>query len=69
VIASHFAKPLERKLGETAPFRAAASPDAELIEELAAGDSFHLLEDSRGWAWGYGGPDRRVGYIRSDALS
>jgi hypothetical protein len=23
-----------------------------------------MLDDSRGWAWGYAGPDGRVGYVR-----
>jgi hypothetical protein len=28
-----------------------------------------LLDDSLGWAWGYAGDERRVGYVRSDALA
>ena len=28
-----------------------------------------MLDDSLGWAWGYAGKDRRVGYVRSDALA
>ncbi|WP_398286970.1 hypothetical protein [Sphingomonas daechungensis] len=32
-------------------------------------DSFSLLDDTLGWAWGYAGRDRLVGYVRSDALS
>ena len=28
-----------------------------------------LLDDSLGWAWGYAGKERRVGYVRSDALT
>jgi hypothetical protein len=27
-----------------------------------------MLDDSLGWAWGYAGKDRRVGYVRSEAL-
>jgi hypothetical protein len=27
-----------------------------------------MLENSVGWAWGYGGTERLVGYIRSDSL-
>jgi hypothetical protein len=27
-----------------------------------------MLDDSLGWAWGYAGADRRVGYLPSDAL-
>ena len=28
-----------------------------------------MLDDSVGWAWGYAGEERRVGYVRSEALS
>jgi hypothetical protein len=28
-----------------------------------------LLDDSLGWAWGYAGEDRRVGYVPSEALA
>jgi hypothetical protein len=27
-----------------------------------------FLDDTRGWAWGYAGSDRRVGYVRAEAL-
>jgi len=27
-----------------------------------------MLDDSLGWAWGYAGDDRRVGYVESSAL-
>jgi hypothetical protein len=27
-----------------------------------------MLDDSAGWAWGYAGQERRVGYVPSDAL-
>jgi hypothetical protein len=27
-----------------------------------------MLDDSLGWAWGYAGDERRVGYVRSDVL-
>ena len=68
VIASHYAEPLLRRLKLTADFRRAAAEDADLIGQLKSGESFELLDDTSGWAWGYGGADRRVGYIRSDAL-
>ena len=28
-----------------------------------------MLDDSLGWAWGYAGEDRRVGYVPSEALT
>ena len=39
-----------------------------MIRELEAGERFLLLDDSLGWAWGYAGEDRRVGYVRSECL-
>jgi hypothetical protein len=27
-----------------------------------------MLDESLGWAWGYGGEERRLGYVPSDAL-
>jgi hypothetical protein len=45
-----------------------ASDASTLIAELEAGEPFQLLDDSLGWAWGYAGDDRRVGYVRSDRL-
>jgi len=47
----------------------APSEDAPVLREIQRGDRFDVVEDSVGWAWGYAGGDRRVGYIRSDALS
>jgi hypothetical protein len=35
---------------------------------MAAGELFCMLDDTLGWAWGYAGEDRRVGYVRSEAL-
>jgi len=68
VIASHYASPVERRLVSTATLRAGPSPDAEAIKELGAAEPFLMLDDSRGWAWGYAGKDRRVGYVPSEAL-
>ena len=68
VIASHYAEPLLRHLVAAAPLRRAADPESEVIAELKAGDELWMLDDTRGWAWGYAGPDRRVGYVRDDAV-
>jgi hypothetical protein len=69
VIASHYAEPLPRLLRVAASLRTAASDEAPVIRELVEGEQFDLLDDSIGWAWGYAGADRRVGYVRSDALA
>jgi hypothetical protein len=36
---------------------------------LDAGEPFALLDDTLGWAWGYAGVERRVGYVRSEAVA
>ena len=69
VIASHYAEPLERKLANRATLRGAAAEDAPAICDLEPGEVFALLDDSLGWAWGYAGADRRVGYVPSSALA
>ena len=51
-----------------ATLRQSASVDGEAIRELAAGEPFCMLDDTLGWAWGYAGDERRVGYVRSEAL-
>jgi len=68
VIASHYAAPVERQVAAPAPLRSAASEEAEVVSELRPGEPFHLLDDTLGWAWGLAGEERRVGYVRSDAL-
>jgi hypothetical protein len=68
VIASHYAEPVARVIASRAELRFRPAADAEIVAELAAGDPFDMLDESFGWAWGYGGADRRVGYIRSDSL-
>jgi len=68
VIASHYAEPVERRVRAAAALRSRPSADAEVIREMACGEPFRMLDDSLGWAWGYAGDDRRVGYVKSDAV-
>lgn len=68
VIASHYAEPLVRHLVAAAPLLKGPADDAEPIMMLQAGDELRMLDNSRGWAWGYG-PDGRVGYVRSEAVA
>ena len=67
MIASHYAEPLVRHLLAPAPLLAEASNDAEPIARLDKGDQLRMLDNSRGWAWGYG-PDGRVGYVPAAAV-
>jgi len=69
VVASHYAEPVERRLAAGTVLRVRPSDEAEPIRELLAGEPFALLDDTVGWAWGYAGTDRRVGYVRSGALT
>jgi hypothetical protein len=69
VIASHYAEPVDRKIVATAALHAAPAEDADVIRELAAGDHFEMLDDNLGWAWGYAGEDRRVGYVHLSAIA
>lgn len=69
VIASHYAEPLQRQLTEPAPLLAEAGEDTSELARLDAGDMLLMLDCSRGWAWGYAGEQRRVGYVRAEAVS
>jgi len=66
VIASHFAEPLVRRLGAGAPLLAAPEDGAEVLAELPAGAELAMLDNSRGWAWGYAGG--LVGYVPSEVV-
>ena len=68
MIASHYAEPAQRLVKTATPLRSGPAPDTEVIGEVAIGDRFEMLDDSRGWAWGYAGAQRLVGYVPSDAL-
>ena len=69
MIASHYAVPVERRIDATTALRRGPSEDAEVIDQLKPGEPFALLDDSLGWAWGYAGKERRVGYVPSGGLS
>jgi hypothetical protein len=69
VIASHYAEPVERRLAAATTLRSGPSDEAPAVKKIGAGEPFLMLDDSLGWAWGYAGTDRRVGYVPSDALS
>ena len=68
MVASQYAEPLDCVVVSRSILRGAPADDSEPIRELAPGEPFAMLENSVGWAWGYAGKERRVGYVRSDAL-
>lgn len=67
VIASHYAEPLVRHLVSDANLMVSTAADSAVVASLKAGDELRMLDNSRGWAWGYG-PDGRVGYVPSAAV-
>lgn len=67
VVASHYAEPLSRRIAALTAFLTTPDDTAETIGTLVPGDELRMLDNSRGWAWGYG-PNGRVGYVRSAAL-
>lgn len=69
MIASHYAEPLQRLIGAATDLFSAPSDDAQAIRPLQPGESFALLDNAVGWAWGYAGAERRVGYVRSEAIA
>jgi hypothetical protein len=69
VIASHYAEPVEREIASATALRRAPTEEAEIIRDLAPGEQFAMLDDSLGWAWGYAGEDRRVGYVHLSAIA
>lgn len=68
MIASHYAEPLPTLVATPVTLREAPSDEASAIRELATGEPFAMLDNSVGWAWGYAGTDRLVGYLRSESL-
>ena len=68
VIASHYAEPLQRHLSHDALVHLAANEESDVVARLASGDEFAMLDSTGGWAWGYAGAERRVGYVRADAV-
>jgi hypothetical protein len=69
VIASHYAEPLSRTIASATSLREAPAEDSRVIGELGAGDAFEMLDNSLGWAWGYAGAGRLVGYVKSEAIA
>ena len=55
-------------VARAATLRAGPSDESEAVAQLEAGDPFSMLDNSLGWAWGYAGKDRLVGYLRSDEV-
>ena len=68
MIASHYAEPLPRQITSDVLLMASPSDAGEAVGSVAKGELFDMLDNTRGWAWGYAGRQRRVGYIRAEAV-
>ena len=68
VIASHYAEPLARHIVAPAILRDEPSEESAELAKLEAGAPFDMLDNSLGWAWGYAGDTRLVGYVRAEAV-
>ncbi|MBA3526618.1 MAG: hypothetical protein M3438_08480 [Pseudomonadota bacterium] len=68
MIASHYAEPAPRLVKTAGPLLRGPAADSDVVGAVAKDDSFDLLDDSLGWAWGYAGADRTVGYLPSEAV-
>jgi hypothetical protein len=51
-----------------ATLRSEPSDGSDSLAELEVGAPFSMLDNSLGWAWGYAGRDRIVGYVRSEEV-
>jgi hypothetical protein len=56
-------------VARAATLRARPSDESDALAKLEAKEPFSMLDNSLGWAWGYAGKDRLVGYLRSDEVA
>ncbi|WP_404338693.1 SH3 domain-containing protein [Sphingomonas sp. MMS12-HWE2-04] len=68
MFAPHYAAPMPRAVAGPSPLRAASKADSEVLAELAAGESFEVLEFAGNWAWGIAPAHNLVGYLDASAL-
>ncbi|HET9161541.1 MAG TPA: peptidoglycan endopeptidase, partial [Caulobacteraceae bacterium] len=52
----------------SAPIRNHPQADSEQMDELLFGESFSVVEEKDGWAFGQASRDRYVGYVEAHAL-
>lgn len=69
LFSAHYARAVELTcVAAGAPVLSGASASATATSELLRGESFHALDVTTDWAWGFCGHDGYVGYVRRDAL-
>lgn len=69
LFSAHYARAVELTcVAAGAPLLAHPSIKSQAVSELLRGESFHALDVTTDWAWGFCGHDGYVGYIRREAL-
>ncbi|MDI1294551.1 MAG: glycoside hydrolase, partial [bacterium] len=69
LFSAHYARAVELTcVAGGAPVLSAPVATADAVSELLRGESFHALDVTTNWAWGFCGHDAYVGYIRREAL-
>jgi hypothetical protein len=69
VFAPHYARAYEHCcIGSSSMLHDRPDASAAAVSQLLRGETFAVIDAEGGWAWGYGGHDRYVGYVREDAL-
>ena len=69
LFSAHYARSIELTcVAAGTPVLASATVTATAVSELLRGESFHALDVTTDWAWGFCGHDGYVGYVRRDAL-
>ncbi|WP_295632040.1 SH3 domain-containing protein [Novosphingobium sp.] len=64
----HYAVPMPHVVRAGGASLLMAASGAEVLENLAAGAQFDVLEVSGGWCWGQAGEGGFVGYVAADKL-
>lgn len=64
----HYAVPMSRKVAAATALADAGRDGAATIRELAAGETFDVLDIAGGHAWGQATSDGLVGYVALSAL-
>ena len=64
----HYAVPMPHVVRAGGALLGKAAGATEVLERLAAGARFDVLEISAGWCWGQAGTDGLVGYVAVDKL-
>ncbi|WP_336959150.1 C40 family peptidase [Sphingobium aquiterrae] len=69
LFSAHYARAVEMNcVADSAMLRATPSVSAIATSQILHGESFHALDITTDWVWGFCGHDGYVGYVRREAL-